>query len=301
MRSLINVHPNQPHHPPACPQCHAPTEPTRPFCVRCRFDLRYGTPKPLKSGQCIYCEKRCKFSDEHVFPDWLSGCFPRRHTVTDHHLRRPETHSFEESPIHTETFRRSGDPYTTVVRNVCESCNNVWMSELQNEAKPLVLSLAKGEQTHLDDAERLTLARWSAMTSINLECYGRILRTPQFQRTALMEGQMPPGWRVSIARMINTTWAGRSFNRSLSVPIVIGPEGDFLEITSTYFVIERVALHTLRAVGDKTLKLGLFGIGLMGFQFPTIDIWPTYQYGLQNNPTDLVGSDLDDIQRHFGD
>lgn len=138
--------------------------------------------------------------------------------------------------MHGEAFAQSGDPYTIVVRNVCKSCNNGWMSVLQDEAKPLVHALAKGEKLTFDEPHRLTLARWSAMVTINLECHARMLRTAQIQRTALMNGKMPEGWRVGIARMVDTDCAGQSFHRAVAVPIGIG-NGDYLSIGNTYFTI----------------------------------------------------------------
>ena len=298
---MIDDQPKQPYQPLACPQCHVPTQTTRPFCERCKFDLRYGTSKLLASGQCIYCQKRSRFSDEHVFPRWLRSCFPRRHKKTEHYLSRPEKLVFgEDSPIHGQIYSRFGDPYTTVVRNVCADCNNGWMSTLQNQAKPLVQRLAEGQRLEIDDLQSVILARWGAMVTINLECLARMLSTTQFQRTTLMNGDMPPGWHMSIARMVETDCAGRSFHRAIVVPIGIGSEGDHLRVGSTFFVIERAAFHTMNALGDQTLQLGLTMVGVSESQFPTLTVWPRNSANFLKNLPDLVGHDLDNIQRHFG-
>lgn len=218
-----------------------------------------------------------------------------------HHLNRPEKHVFwEKTPIHGEDFIRSGDPYTTVVRNVCEICNNGWMSKLQDQARPLVYALAKGDQIAFDEPKIFILARWSAMVTINLECHARMLRTKQFQRTDLMNGDMPPGWRLSIARMVDTACAGRSFHRAIAVPIGMGTKGEYLELGSTYYVIERAAFHTLSSIGDRTLIVGLRAIGISEDEFPTMDLWPHYDAEDQELPQ-ITGLDLDNIQRQFGE
>jgi hypothetical protein len=218
-----------------------------------------------------------------------------------HRLNRPEKHVFwEASAMHGEDFVRSGDPYTTVVRNVCESCNNGWMSALQDQAKPIVYALANGEWPVLDVEQRRVLARWSTMVTVNLECYARMLRTTQFQRTTLMNGDMPSGWRLGIGKMADTDCAGRSFDRAIAVPIGIGKRDEYLTIGSTYFVIELAAFHTLSSLGDIALSGGLLGAGLSEVKFPTTDIWPKYFAENSQEVSEITGFDLDNIQRHFG-
>ncbi|MEO7690543.1 MAG: hypothetical protein ABIS51_14775 [Sphingomonas sp.] len=203
--------------------------------------------------------------------------------------------------MHGEDYLRSGDPYTTTIRNVCEACNNTWMSRLQDEAKPAIYALATGELLTLNDHEKFILARWSAMVTINFECHARMLRTKQLQRTMLMNGKMPPGWRASIARMIDTDCAGRSFHRALATPVGIGTGGDHVEIGSTYYVIERAAFHTLNSLGDGTLSLGLLVIGRPEAEIPMTTIWPSHAALPSRTSPDLTCLDLDDIERLFGD
>lgn len=76
-------------------------------------------------------------------------------------------------------FRRSDDgnsePHRVPIaldsfklRRVCKVCNNGWMSHLENEAKPLILSLMTRARTidSLDRGQRHLLARWAAKTAI---------------------------------------------------------------------------------------------------------------------------------------
>jgi hypothetical protein len=103
-------------------------------------------------------------SREHVFAQWLIrelnkagisgiGLFRRipgpEETVM---LRlRPE--------IRLESFTLKG---------ICAECNNGWMSQLEDCAKPLLMALMLGERelTSLEVAERNILARWTAKTAI---------------------------------------------------------------------------------------------------------------------------------------
>jgi hypothetical protein len=289
----------EPYHPSHCPQCNLPTEADRPFCSLCRLDLRYGSPHRVKSGKCIYCEKDGKFSKEHIFPEWLQKRYPCRSQETLHHLIRPGSHIGEGARhMHKETDSRPGDPYKTTVLNVCIPCNTGWMSGLQIAAQALVIRLADGEWPEFDESECALLARWITMVSINIQCHARMLATTQHQRTMLMQGLMPSGWRVSIGLMKNTDCAGNSFHRAAGAMIGMG-DWEYLPIHSTYFCIERAAFHTLSSLDDMALQYGMcYGIGEI--QLPMRQIWPFNFFADRTVGRDLVKDDLLGIQRQFG-
>jgi hypothetical protein len=66
---------------------------------------------------------------------------------------------------HSETGRREtqGALHTIKLRVVCQACNNGWMSQLEEEVKPILTPLIKGEEITLDRAQLDTLAQWIAM------------------------------------------------------------------------------------------------------------------------------------------
>jgi hypothetical protein len=72
----------------------------------------------------------------------------------------------DEGKPENELLRSHGlNTYAT--RQICARCNNGWMSRLENEAKPLVLSLMHVERSILvlKDDERRILSRWAAKTA----------------------------------------------------------------------------------------------------------------------------------------
>lgn len=289
----------QPHRPSSCPRCTWPTQSGRPFCERCHFDLHYGSVTRTLRGQCIYCEKRRAFSREHIFPKWLRKVYPQRSVQMRHTLRRPERHAcWEPVPMHSHFDSRLGDAYAQVVLNVCEPCNNKWMSVLQSKVKPLLIELAEGRWPEFSDDQRAQLARWCAMVSINFECIARVLTTTQHQRSMLMNGSMPDGWKVSVGLMTDTTCAGDSFHRSVAVPIGVG-DRDHIPLMSTYFCIERAAFYTLKSVSDQVLSYGLLGGGLSNMALPTSPVWPVNQPFDKLVGTGLTRDDLLALQRQF--
>lgn len=261
------------YHPDNCPRCGLKTEKERPFCERCHFDLRFG--HLTNFDRCIYCQKH-GVTEEHVFGKWLTKTVPRRHAGTRHFFDRPERPAFwtDGGGIATHAEHEPGDLYDTTVKNVCAACNGGWMSELQEEAKPIVHSFARGEQMELADAQRITLARWVIMVSINLQCYARQLRATYHLRQELKSGRVPDGWRLLVGRMDDSRYGGHSFVRAGLLPIGLG-EG-FLDLTSTYFCIERTVFWTLSAPGHRTLDLALSITPIGQVDLPLAMLWPEY-------------------------
>jgi hypothetical protein len=52
---------------------------------------------------------------------------------------------------------------------VCEKCNNGWGSEIQNNAKDVMIPLIEDAPTDLTPTQRGALGAWAAMTGISLE------------------------------------------------------------------------------------------------------------------------------------
>jgi hypothetical protein len=278
-----------------------------PFCVRCGFDLYYGKQMKPKKEACAYCETVTEMTEEHVFPDWLRGDFPKRMGHASHILVRPERHVFwEEVPLHVGKARkdRSLELYTIKVAHVCASCNNKWMSTLQTQAKPLVLTLARGGWPDLDGAERVTLARWATMIAINIEYFSRIVSSQQHQRTTLMSGGVPDGWRIAIGRMADDRNAGYHFARAFEAPIGIGEDRN-LRFQSTLFCIEKVAFHCFSSLGNRTLELAQY-CAPMGTANEFEDrhrlrrVWPEHRATELAAGARLARYDLDNIQSTFG-
>lgn len=264
----------QPPTPAACPRCSRAIESELiPFCPACEFDLRYGHVRPIASGKCVYCEAVGKLSGEHVFGRWLIETYGRQTSHNVHTVGRPQKHAFWETvPFHyDEPKSKQGDVFDMKVSNVCAECNNGWMSEVHTAAKPLVKRLADGGwQVHADN-ECLALARWVAMIAINLECQGRILKTPQYHRTALMQGAIPDGWQIGFGT-VNQPARGSRF-QPLAVPLDMG-DSEPLYMNNCCFFIERAVFHARSSFGDATLQLAILGGGLSEIRLPTTPLWP---------------------------
>jgi hypothetical protein len=96
---------------------------------------------------------------EHILPQWLAAEIEMP-DVKLQHFRHDENKS-------ESTLIRAHGLNTYATRQVCFRCNNGWMSRLESQTKPLILSLMKTERSvlMLTDGERKRLSRWAVKTA----------------------------------------------------------------------------------------------------------------------------------------
>jgi hypothetical protein len=150
---------------------------------------------------CIFCELAKKMTSEHVWGEWTKGYVERtanKHNHANVFVPRPG------EPERPDVRIRAGDHLDAQVRIVCADCNSQWMSRIQQEAKPALISLFNGEQCTIDQTEQQQVATWCAMATMTGEYLSqdraRIV-IPQSDRTWLMDHQTPPpDWCIWIGR-----------------------------------------------------------------------------------------------------
>lgn len=284
--------PTLPALPSNCPQCTRALTDDAPFCA-CGFDIRYGSIKRLKSGRCIYCGYEGKLSAEHIFGDWLRRRYNKPAHMRKHRLSRPVTARFFEKAEIAEGLGslRKAQPYAEVVYNVCADCNNNWMSDVHKAAAPIVSKLADGVWPKLSDEEAFALSRWVAMITINLESQGRVTTITDDHKSELMSGKMPPGWSISVGRMLDPNSGADAFHRGLKLPVAVGE--DFVSAQISYFCVENVAFSAVSTVGPMLFQLLKYS-GVPQQLLPR-SIWPECQPPLISNKVRLTRPLLDDM------
>jgi hypothetical protein len=111
--------------------------------------------------ECLACGTTSSpASREHVFARWLLEELAAKDLAIG--LFRDlgnGTSQRQRSDIRLDSFK---------LKRVCESCNNGWMSGLEDLAKPFILGIIKGGRKlpSFDEEERRTLAKWAGKTAI---------------------------------------------------------------------------------------------------------------------------------------
>lgn len=121
-------------------------------------------------GNCIFCNEPNKLSRQHVWPDWLKKIFPHPEKSNTTFLRTfatpgKDNHLF----VHSSVDERPGYILARKYRKVCVTCNNVWISQLEEKVKPNVEKLILGSKVILEADELISLAVWASIITIMAE------------------------------------------------------------------------------------------------------------------------------------
>jgi hypothetical protein len=104
--------------------------------------------------RCVFCGGPAN-SREHAFPEWVISLFRNQGAATIIAERDGD------GPREWHGINAS-----IKVKRFCHGCNTGWMSDLENEARPLLFPLIRGERTTLDGAQRIVVATWCLKTAM---------------------------------------------------------------------------------------------------------------------------------------
>lgn len=152
-------------------------------------------------AECAFCGLDKRLSLEHVWPEWLLKHVP----PPDPSERKIRSIGVFSSITGLDDIQdRDEGPRSTpvLVRAVCEPCNNKWMSDLENEAKPVLVPLLDGRDLRLKSEEADVLRRWAfkTVTMIEYTAGDRRAVTKEQRRYFFEHRDVPPGVRMWIGR-----------------------------------------------------------------------------------------------------
>jgi hypothetical protein len=154
------------------------------------------------AGKCIFCGGG-GLTKEHVWSAWLHHLLPS----APYHFR-----AGRQKPI------RQGSAKTIKLRVVCRSCNNGWMSRLDENVKPILTPLVCGQALVIDSQSQAILAAWVAMKVMIIEFdEPSVVLSSQVHRTKLMNSlEVPDGWQIWLGHCQGLPWKQRLVRNSAS-------------------------------------------------------------------------------------
>lgn len=113
--------------------------------------------------KCGFCG-RSGVTKDYLWPEWLRRAIEDSGTVgKGKKSGAAGKRGAKSKPSRSETLE-------TKVGMSCKTCNQGWMSALENEAKPLLTAMAfSGEKTVINEEGRLVLVRWGLKTAMVYE------------------------------------------------------------------------------------------------------------------------------------
>jgi hypothetical protein len=152
---------------------------------------------------CIFCGKR-PVTKEDVWPTWLTQYLPR--TLLNYFdsvaLIRPG------GTIDTTRRKWDGDPRSRRAKCVCAGCNSGWMSRLQEDTKPIVLRLVKGDSFDLSVSDQRLLAAWATMGTMTSEFFrpSTVAISKHDHLQFWKTGRPIKGWKIWIGDFERGDW-----------------------------------------------------------------------------------------------
>jgi hypothetical protein len=163
-----------------------------------------------QATRCIFCGSP-NLNWEHVFSRWTHKFLPPR-TMKKYLVSHVDSHIDRSDRV---LIKRPGDIRDWQINCVCElACNNGWMRRIENQARPIMLSLIegtsilKGETIRLTPHDQKIIATWAVLKAMvsEFDPHGWVT-THHTQRKFLKRNLVPPdGWVVWIGPYLRVKW-----------------------------------------------------------------------------------------------
>lgn len=215
---------------------------------------------PREVDKCIFCGGR-PTNWEHVWSRWSHKYLPKgkRKWYALHAT------AFDDRTDY-KIVKHAGDPHDWQVKCVDEACNNGWMRELENAARPFMVPMLTGDNSrlYLGKKQQTILAAWIALKTMIQEHapFGdRISHPSQLRRMYTRRLAPETGWRIWIARF-DVPGADKLWN---SHPMLLLPDSvarrrkndlatHYNSQTATY-VIGKLLIHLIRSPHQNLTRL----------------------------------------------
>jgi hypothetical protein len=168
---------------------------------------------------CYFCKGKPR-SKEHILPDWLDRAMPawNRSGISKHLHAEDGSVSHESKNFSRSVLRQK-------VKEPCKTCNNGWMSQLEDGVKATLIRLLAAHPSIFTRSEVSVLMRWAIKTHMmraQLDEPG--FPFPEADRVALMLGGLiPRSWNFWLGR----TWLDGVRHNNWSMNVGIDGFGPF--------------------------------------------------------------------------
>ena len=243
---------------------------------------------------CFFCGQTRRLTNEHVWPQWISGllCGPSDNYM--HYTRRVTATGDATTPT------RPSRHLNVTTKTVCRDCNSGWLSDFENRFKPLATPLIVGERTvalALSPESRALLAAWAYKMAMLLDVAhpsrSREFYTPSdrllFRRTSLAHGfvhvflgRYAFGDRPALARKLRDTPARRAYS-------------ELATMTAGHLAMQVLSVRSVAS--NELVPAGTRGLDLFDRARGTIlPIWPPVSGYLEWPPARTMShQDVEDL------
>lgn len=247
----------------------------------------------LICGHCIFCGKFSLMTGEHVWDAWTRSYISlnkSKYNVRYRYINQ------NQPAIHVTPYKNN--PSDTKSYCVCRNCNTTWMSDVTNQAKPIVIKLINSLSVRLGEHEQARLANWLAVKAITAEflCRPAVAISDEDRHYVFSNKKCPPDWRIWIGNFERQSWdtnylhdTGRFDLIGLPNP----PTNSFSDynIQCATYIFGKFFVIIMTSFETSALILWRFCDMARKFIRP---IWPLSGYGIQWPPPLTMNDDIAD-------
>ena len=263
------------------------------------------------SEKCIYCESDASLSKEHIFGQWLKPYVKSNSTKSVHFTSLVQPDPGTKVPIQTVEkgkLSKNWKPHLIHLKIVCTSCNNTWMSEIQESAKSYLLELLIGRWPEFDTNAMSIIASWATMVTMSLEFADiNTLTATQAERTEFKVTKRPgSNWQVYVGLCDTRADAGSFWHRAGGIYKEPPKGAAKLNAQTTTFYFGKSFFHVVSAPESFVPSPPEYALSLGIRQFwPIPNTPPTepflfFQTGVQRAATEFWERLGVDPRPHFG-
>lgn len=149
---------------------------------------------------CMFCDGR-PLTEEHFWSDWLRRRTPRS-TNSHVNFRTSSRRVAGTHVIEPRLTKRAGHSLSRVLKVVCAPCNQGWMRDIEEAARPYLADLIDGNDVTLNEGAQAALTHWIALKTIVGEMDDPASRaiTEAEARAFYETRSLDPSWRIWIGR-----------------------------------------------------------------------------------------------------
>ena len=165
------------------------------------------------TDKCIYCGCKRNLTKEHVSGDWLKPYIKASHPKFTHRTSFIDGCQTSQFPVESMAVHkvRNGSPHQLKLRILCNKCNES-MGKIQENAKPILIKLLKGNWPEWNKSSIEIIATWVTMVTISIEFADRKTQTVSDEERAEFRNSLLPGKNFLVyIGLCNTGYSAASF------------------------------------------------------------------------------------------
>lgn len=155
---------------------------------------------------CIFCGSE-NLSREHIYSKWIFNLLQTKETVfkpSFHIIKRSNANEYSDEFSNSISDGREIRYDDFTLKQVCITCNNGWMSEIEEKVKQLFQIILNGHLSinDIDGDDALILSQWAILKVMlaSLTIQEKIIFSTMAY-TLIRKGIIPEGFIVEVAKM----------------------------------------------------------------------------------------------------